>query len=622
MFESLKMKTEFEIAEPLARALADKGYDALTPVQEAVLDPSLADQDLLVSAQTGSGKTVAFGLAMAATILEGEPRLPDRDAPVSLIIAPTRELALQVAKELQWLFAPAGGKIASCIGGVDIRDERRALDKGVHIVVGTPGRLVDHIRRGSLQLDQLKTVVLDEADEMLDMGFREELEYILDAAPVNKRSLMFSATVSKPIAKLAATYQKQAVRLNTVAAQSAHSDIEYQALSVAPADVEKAIINLLLFHDAPNAIVFCSRRDAVNKLTSRLNNRGFSVVALSGEFSQKERGNAVHAMRDGRARVCVATDVAARGLDLPGLDLVIHADLPRNKEGLLHRSGRTGRAGRKGVCALIVPVRARRRTERLLQDAQVSAEWRLPPTTEEIAAVLNEKLLADEIFQSPAAEPERDLAEALLERYPAEQLAAAIVRLTRGKDSAPEVLQTPDQRSDRSPRPKRGEGYDPDRDYPRSEPRERGDHGGRSGTDFDDGQWVKLGVGRKKKADPKWLIPMLCKAGGFSRASIGAIRISPDATHVELKPSAAQQLMQAAGDNQIIDKSIYVQRAGEPERAPSKREKRTPRDDDRYQKVRRSSRPTNSGPKPKKVRNGPKKPRGPNGENKRYKKPT
>jgi ATP-dependent RNA helicase DeaD len=613
--ESPKMKTEFEIAPPLVQALADKGFEALTPVQEAVLDPSLFGRDLLVSAQTGSGKTVAFGLAMASSILRGEPHLPKADIPAALIVAPTRELALQVTKELQWLFAPAGGRVVSCIGGVDIRDERRALSSGAHVVVGTPGRLVDHIRRGSLDLGDIQVVVLDEADEMMDMGFREELEYILDAAPEERRTLMFSATVSKPIARLAESYQNDAVRVNTTSAQSAHGDITYQAMTVVPSDVEKAVINTLLFHDAPNAIVFCSRRDAVNKLTARLTNRGFSVVALSGEFSQKERSNSVLAMRDGRARVCVATDVAARGLDLPGLDLVIHADLPRNKEGLLHRSGRTGRAGRHGVCALIVPVRARRRTERLLSDARVEAEWRLPPSAVEIEEALNAKLLVSDVLQSPPDTTEAALAGALLEKYSAEHLAAAIVRLTRSTDSAPEILQDPGAQQ---PSRSRKDRYDPDREFPREERRE---HGGRRGSDFPDGQWVKLGVGRKKKADPKWLIPMLCKSGGFSRNSIGAIRIDPDATHVELKPEAAQSLIDAAGERQIIDKSIWVGRADEPSAAEPRPKRNKDFSDKRPKKVRRPASDKGDGGAFKKKRSGPKKPRGPNGEKKRSKRP-
>lgn len=616
------MKTEFEIAEPLAKALTDKGYDALTPVQEAVLDPALATEDLLVSAQTGSGKTVAFGLAMASTVLGTAARLPEAGAPLALVIAPTRELALQVTKELQWLFAPAGGKITACIGGMDIRDERRALDRGVHIVVGTPGRLVDHIQRRSLNMADLNTVVLDEADEMLNMGFREELEHILEAAPPDRRTLMFSATVSKPIARLAEHYQNNAVRVNTVSAMSTHVDIDYQALSVVPSDIEKAIINLLLFHDAPNAIVFCSRRDAVNKLAARLTNRGFSVVALSGEFSQKERSNSVLAMRDGRARVCVATDVAARGLDLPGLDLVIHADLPRNKEGLLHRSGRTGRAGRKGVCALIVPVRARRRTERLLQDAGVEADWRLPPSSEDIETALNQRLLEHEALQTPANDREQTLANALLDKFPPAHLAAAIVRLTRARDSAPEVLQAPGEESQRSERAPRENRFDPGRDD--GPMRDRSDRPRRAKADFIDGQWIKLGVGRKKKADPKWLIPMLCKAGGFTRQSIGVIQISGEATHVELKPEAAAQLMAAAGAKQVIDKSIWVDLVAAPDSAPPRRPDQG-RERPRGKKPRRINKdhggPDKPGAKARKVRTGPKKPRGPNGEKKRAKKP-
>ncbi len=613
-FESPEMKTEFEIAAPLAEALANKGYETLTPVQEAVLDPALFGRDLLVSAQTGSGKTVAFGLAVASSILQNASQLPEAEIPAALIVAPTRELALQVTKELQWLYAAAGGRVVSCIGGVDIRDERRALSKGAHVVVGTPGRLVDHIRRASLDLSELQSIVLDEADEMMDMGFREELEYILDAAPEDRQTLMFSATVSKAIARLAETYQNNAERLNTISAQSAHSDIAYQAMTVLPSDVEKAVINTLLFHDAPNAIVFCSRRDAVNKLTARLTNRGFSVVALSGEFSQKERSNSVLAMRDGRARVCVATDVAARGLDLPGLDLVIHADLPRNKEGLLHRSGRTGRAGRQGVCALIVPVRARRRTERLLQDAKVNAEWRLPPSAEEIEAALNVKLLASDVLQTPPEAAESELATALLEKYSAEHLAAAIVRLTRATDSAPEILQDPGAQK---PNSSRRDTYDPDRND-RREPRR--DHGGRRGSDFPDGQWIKLGVGRKKKADPKWLIPMLCKSGGFSRNSIGAIRIEADATFVELKPEASERLMEAAGERQIIDKSIWVGLSDAPNsEAPSPKKSKTFKKHG-PKKVRRPSAQKSHANAPQKKRTGPKKPRGPNGEKKRSKK--
>ena len=348
--------TEFQgIVPALAQALSKRGYSELTPVQTAVLEPHVAGADMLVSAQTGSGKTVAFGLALAPTLMEGADRFERASAPLALAVAPTRELALQVKRELEWLYGETGAIIASCVGGMDMRTERRTLGKGAHIVVGTPGRLRDHITRKSLDTTQLKAVVLDEADEMLDLGFREDLEFILETTPVERQTLMFSATVPRMIANLAKKYQRDAVRVSTSEEKKQHIDIEYRALVVAHNEKENAIINILRFYEAKNALVFCNTRATVNHMTARLNNRGFAVVALSGELSQNERTHALQAMRDGRARVCVATDVAARGIDLPNLDLVIHADLPTNPEILLHRSGRTGRAGRKGVSALIVP---------------------------------------------------------------------------------------------------------------------------------------------------------------------------------------------------------------------------------------------------------------------------
>ena len=362
--------TDLGIAAPLAAALAAKGYATLTPVQLAVLAPEAAGRDALVSAQTGSGKTVAFGIAFADELLRGADKLLYADTPMALVIAPTRELALQVARELEWLYAGAEARIATCVGGMDYRTEKRALERGAHIVVGTPGRLRDHIERRSLDLSGLRAVVLDEADEMLDLGFREDLEFILGAAPAERRTLMFSATVPKDIARLAQDFQRDALRIQTAGEARQHVDIEYRALSVAARDREHAIFNLLRFYESRTALVFCKTRANVNHLLARMGNRGFQVVALSGELSQQERTHALQALRDGRARVCIATDVAARGIDLPGLELVIHADLPSNSETLLHRSGRTGRAGKKGVSALIVAPAEFKKAQRLLAGGQ------------------------------------------------------------------------------------------------------------------------------------------------------------------------------------------------------------------------------------------------------------
>ncbi|MCW1950314.1 MAG: DEAD/DEAH box helicase, partial [Octadecabacter sp.] len=379
--------------QALADAIKARGYETLTPVQEACSDPALEGKDLLVSAQTGSGKTLGFGIAIAPSLLGDEERFDRAGAPLALVIAPTRELALQVKRELLWLYEKTGAVIASTVGGMDMRDERRALERGAHIVVSTPGRLRDHIMRKSINLSNLKAVVLDEADEMLDLGLREDLEFILDESPTDRQTLLFSATVPASIAKLAQRYQKDAQRVATTTGEKQHADIEYKAFRVSPRDTENAIINVLRFYEAPNAIVFCNTRATVNRMTTRLSNRGFAVVALSGELSQAERTHALQAMRDGRARVCVATDVAARGIDLPNLDLVIHAELPSNQDTLLHRSGRTGRAGRKGTSAMIVPPAVRKKAERLLGWAKLTANWADAPSAEDVIAQDEERML-------------------------------------------------------------------------------------------------------------------------------------------------------------------------------------------------------------------------------------
>ena len=273
------------------RALTAQGYLEPTPVQAAVLEAAADKRDLLVSAQTGSGKTVAYGLAVASAILnDADHRLAPVAAPLALVIAPTRELAIQVSRELTWLYAGVGAQIVACIGGMDVRREQRALAARPHIVVGTPGRLRDHLERAHLDLSGLRVVVLDEADEMLDLGFREDLEAILEGAPADRQTLLFSATIAKEIAALARQYQRAAVRIDTVSRNEPHGDIDYRAIRVAPNEVERAVVNVLRHFEAPGR-AWCSAalREAVRHLYVNLRERGFSAVALSGELTQKER---------------------------------------------------------------------------------------------------------------------------------------------------------------------------------------------------------------------------------------------------------------------------------------------------------------------------------------------
>ncbi len=533
----------------LAQALDARGYSTLTDVQEAVTAPELDAADLLVSAQTGSGKTVGFGLAIAPTLLGAETRFGPAAAPLALIVAPTRELAMQVARELEWLYAETGARVASCIGGMDARQERRALERGAHVVVGTPGRLRDHITRGALDLDAIRAIVLDEADEMLDLGFREDLEFMLAEAPETKRTLLFSATVPPAIVEIAKRYQRDAVRVSTQSTGRQHADIAYQAIQVAAHDAEAAILNLLRFHDAQTAIVFANTRAAVARLTARLANRGVSVVSLSGELSQDERSHALQALRDGRARVCVATDVAARGIDLPNLELVVHADLPQNTEALLHRSGRTGRAGRKGISALIVPDKAAKKAERLLKWAKITADWIAAPSADDIHARDEARLLADPAWTAAPSEDEVAFAARLSEAFSPEAIAIACLRFYRANLSAPEELNT---------RPAR------------SEPR----------AAFGPSSWVTLSVGRAQRAEPRWILPLLCRAGRLDKDQIGKIRVGETETSVEIADAALPGFLAALGADGHLENDIFAAQAGSaPAGGPSPRRAETTRQD-------------------------------------------
>ncbi len=537
----------------LERALQLRAYSEPTPVQAAVLQPEAAERDLLVSAQTGSGKTVAYGLAFASSVLGAAERLDWSPAPLVLVIAPTRELAQQVNTELGWLYDQAGAVIVSSVGGTDARLEQRQLARGCHMVVGTPGRLRDHLERGRLDLSRLRVVVLDEADEMLDLGFREDLEFILDATPPARRTLLFSATIARDIAALARRYQRDALRIDTLARGEAHADIAYRAIGVTAETAEGALVNVLRETDARASLVFCATREGVRRLHGVLQTRGFGAVALSGELSQSERNGALAALRDGRARVCVATDVAARGLDLPDLGLVVHADLPSDGAGLLHRSGRTGRAGRKGVAVVLVPAARRRRAEQLFAAAGIAAEWRAPPAAAAIRRLDQQRLADDPMLADPADAEERDLAAALLGGRTAEAVAVALIRLHRAGLPAPQEIATLAM-PPAGPRPAM------------------------------ESAWFRINVGRRRNADPKWLLPLLCRIGGVTRAEIGAIRVFAEDTRFEVAQGAATRFVAAATaaaeEGFAIEPAAPVRSerdyAARPARAPARR---TPRSD-------------------------------------------
>tara|TARA_Y200000002_G_scaffold355553_1_gene336614 strand:- start:1004 stop:2980 length:1977 start_codon:yes stop_codon:yes gene_type:complete len=565
--------TIFAAAHPhLAEALIKRGFVTMTDVQSAVLADSCHERDLLVSAQTGSGKTVAFGLSMADQLLgsDAENDLPSQ--PAALIITPTRELALQVKTELDWLYAETDLVLASAVGGMDIRAERRALSGRVDVLIGTPGRLVDHLKRNSFDPDNLRVVVLDEADEMLDMGFREDLETLLKAAPEQRRTLMFSATVPRTIAALARRYQRDAVRVETISAEEQHQDIAYQACSVRPADRQNAIINLLRFHDDKKAVIFCATRASVSYLATRLSNRGLSVVALSGDLNQAARNQAMQAMRDGRARVCVATDVAARGIDLPNLDLVIHADLPRTPDVLLHRSGRTGRAGRKGTAIIIVPENTYRKTKKLLQLAGIIADWGKAPDADTIRARDDERIVQNADLTAQPDEQETELQNKLTDSFSAEQLALALIRQHRRDLTAPEEL---------------GEAGDMN-----------------MVGEVKTYRWFSLSAGKGQDIHVRGLLSILSGRGGVKSSDVGDIYLHHSESHVAISESASSSFLGRLKDGHLTDdiNVTQIERPTIPEgRDKAKRRQKKPsfgqkrqgrpsngRPDDRTERVERS----------------------------------
>lgn len=548
-----RIMTFSNIPAHLQTALAERDYAEPTQVQAAVIKPEAAGRDLVVSAQTGSGKTVAFGLAMAEQLLDSDGNLPFKESPQALVIAPTRELALQVSRELAWLYGKAGARVATCVGGMNPSQERRTLKSGATIVVGTPGRLRDHLERGALKLSDLSAIVLDEADEMLDMGFREELEAILDATPEKRRTLLFSATMPRPIEALAKRYQRDALRIATIDKGRGHGDITYKAVTVSPTEIENAVVNLLRYHEAETAILFCATRDNVRHLHATLQERGFSVVALSGEHSQSERNQALQALRDRRARVCVATDVAARGIDLPTVSLVVHVEIPRDAEALQHRSGRTGRAGKKGTAVLLVPFRRRRRVESMLRHAKIEAQWVDAPDRESIKAKDRERLLAKLTAEVSIDDGDRELAKQLMEQRSPEEIASMLVSAHRAQMPEPEdlIANTPEAR--------------------------RADQQERHRPGFEDTVWFRMDIGRKQNADPRWVLPLLCRRGHITRNEVGAIRIGQSESHFQIPRAIADKFAAAVertASSEDDDQPVHIELSAEAPRDVARRSRK------------------------------------------------
>ncbi|EDM80071.1 DEAD/DEAH box helicase-like protein [Plesiocystis pacifica SIR-1] len=408
------------VPAPLAKAMRERGFTGLTSVQQAVLSPELRGHNLRISSATGSGKTMALGLALAESLLGDEAR--SRRGPTALVITPTRELASQVRGELASLYSMVRGvEVEVVTGGVDIRGDWRRLARRPRVLVATPGRLLDHMRNDSgergVDCSDVSHVVLDEADQMLDMGFRDELDAIVAELPESRTSHLVSATFPREVRRLADAFQGDEARtVQGTALGAPHQDIEVTCYSVDMGNRYPALVNLMLLASGRRTLIFVRRRIDTDTLASQLASDGFSALPFSGELSQAQRTRTLEAFRSGIVNTLVATDVAARGIDVADIATVIHADLPTDHANYTHRSGRTGRAGRKGASWLLVPRRAEGRIRRLLSSAKVEPNWATPPTPKkirkavrkrtrrELNRLLTTELEAEGSDASPAAE--------------------------------------------------------------------------------------------------------------------------------------------------------------------------------------------------------------------------
>jgi ATP-dependent RNA helicase DeaD len=550
---------EERVGSELAAALEGRGFEALTPVQEAVLQEELEGRDLRISSQTGSGKTVAIGLALRASL--GEPGEEDasdaasdghtkgvdqRAHPRAVVVVPTRELAKQVHEELAWLYAGMRDvRIASVTGGGGYRDELRAFRAKPAIIVGTPGRLLDHLKRGAIDAADAKTFVLDEADRMLDLGFREDIEAIFGFAPEGRRTLLVSATFPREVKALADRIQTDPVSVQGTPLGGANEDIEHLLHLVHQEERLAAIINLLLEADG-QTLIFARTRADVAELTGLLQDAGFSISSLSGEMEQAERNRALAAFKRGNIDALVATDVAARGIDVSDVTRVIHAEPPTDADAYTHRSGRTGRAGKKGVSSVLVTPREIQRTTALLGRARVKFRFAPLPTAESLRdardAGLFERLTADFVEGDAIDERSLALAERVLNAPEATRAVGRLISyaLRQQTEARDITVITPPEERKREPRA-------PNRDG-----------------------WVRFRVswGTAYGADHRRLMAMLCRRGKIEGRDIGAINLGRTSSVVEVGARVAEAFERATAKPDPRDPKIHIRRwSDEPTRS-------------------------------------------------------
>ncbi|MGD9765773.1 MAG: DEAD/DEAH box helicase [Candidatus Binatia bacterium] len=553
------------LAPRLLQGLSALGYEEPTPIQQEAIPPLLAGRDLVGQAATGTGKTAAFALPLLQRLAE---RRTGAEHPSALILVPTRELAMQVAEAVHRYGRALGVEVLPIYGGQPFSAQLRALRRGVDVVVATPGRALDHLRRSTLSLERVQTLVLDEADEMLDMGFAEDLDAILAAAPADRQTVLFSATIPARIAAIAKRHLKDPVQIRIASERGragAPPLVRQMGYVVARAQKSAVLGRILDMEDPEAALVFCRTRNEVDELGERLSAHGYRVEVLHGGMSQEQRERVMAKLRGKAADLVIATDVAARGLDLPQLTHVINYDVPSAPESYVHRIGRVGRAGRAGVAITLVEPREHRLMRNIEQLTKRKIEVATVPTVADLRARRLELLgqsLREELGDGDA-EPFRVVVESLAAEFDPVQIAMAAVKLLAA-ELHPEPQEDVPAVAAFAPRA----GAEPVRGGPKAS----GKRSARSQTGM---TRVFIGGGRDLGIRPQDLVGAITGEAGIAGSEIGTITISDRFSLVEIADELVDDVLAALRATTIKGKKVNARRersAGEgsvrPHRVP------------------------------------------------------
>ena len=542
--------TELGLRPELLRVLSELGYEEPTPIQRESIPPLLNGRDLLGQAATGTGKTAAFALPLLQRLTRAERGT----GPTALVLVPTRELAMQVSEAVHKYGRDLGARVVPIYGGQPIGRQLQALARGVDIVVATPGRAIDHIRRGTLALDTVEAVVLDEADEMFDMGFAEDIELILEATPSTRQTVLFSATMPSRVSAVAKRHLRDPIRIHIKAMHLAAGEsplVQQRAYIVPRAYKAAALGRILDVESPPAAIVFCRTRTEVDQLTETLNGRGYRAEALHGGMNQEQRDRVMTRVRSTTTELLVATDVAARGLDIDHLSHVVNYDVPSAPDSYVHRIGRVGRAGREGVAITL----AEPREHRLLQNIERITNQRISiekvPTVADLharrmeltRATLRESIIGGDL------ERYRAIVESLSDEFDLVQVALAAIKLAHEADGAVEEDQN--EIPDAAPRPSRDDGPRP-RAGRREERQGRAPAGGTTRS--------YIGAGRSVGIRPQDLVGAIANEAGVNGRQIGAIEIAERFSLVEVPEESADHVIRSLKGTTIKGKKPTVRR--------------------------------------------------------------